>query len=173
MSNYRRLLMKGGTYFFTVVTYNRRPLLCEEYALNRLKAAFGYVKKSHPYQMEALVVLPDHLHCIWRLPEDDADFATRWNRFKRYFSIGIQGSLNQRREKSIWQHRFWERLIRNDADLHRRLDYIHYNPVKHGYVKNPYDWPYSTFKHHVKQGHYDMNWGALGEPEDIKKMLLE
>jgi len=173
MSNYHRLLMNGGTYFFTVVTYNRQPLLCDEPAITRLKAAFKYVVKTHPYRLDALVVLPDHLHCIWTLPEDDADFSTRWNRLKRYFSIGIEGKVNHRREKHIWQHRFWEHLIRDEEDLHRCLDYIYYNPVKHGHVKNPCDWPYSTFKRHVIRWHYDINWGASGEPENIKELILE
>ena len=87
MSEYHRLFVKGGTYFFTVVTYNRRSLLCEEAALIRLKAAFRYVMDKHPYRMDGLVVLPDHLHCIWRLPENDSNFSIRWNMLKRYFSI--------------------------------------------------------------------------------------
>ena len=173
MSNYRRLLIKGGTYFFTVVTYNRQPILCDEPSLSRLKEAFRYIKKTHPYHMTALVVLPDHLHCIWTLPENDDHFSMRWNRLKRYFSLGVEGKLNHRREKHIWQHRFWEHLIRNEEDLHRCLDYIHYNPVKHGHVKKPIDWPYSTFKRHVSLGHYDINWGAGDEPDNIQKLILE
>ncbi|MGQ3892585.1 REP-associated tyrosine transposase [Legionella sp. CNM-4043-24] len=89
MSDYHRLFIKGGTYFFTVVTHDRQPLLCEEPTLTRLKAAFRYVMNKHPYHMDGLVVLPDHLHCIWRLPENDHDFSVRWNLFKRYFSIGM------------------------------------------------------------------------------------
>ena len=173
MSNYRRLLVNGGTYFFTVVTYKRQLLLCEEHALSRLKAAFRYVMKTHPYRMDGLVVLPDHVHCVWTLPENDDDFSVRWHRLKRHFSIGIDGSTNHRRGKHIWQNRFWEHLIRDEKNLHHCLDYMHYNPVKHGYVAKPSDWKYSTFLQHVKHGHYDMNWGSNGEPPSIKKLLLE
>ena len=172
MSNYRRLFVKGGTYFFTVVTYDRQPLLCDEFALIRLKAAFRYVKEKYPYHMEGLVVLPDHLHCIWRVPKEDSNFSIRWNMFKRYFSTGMNSSINQRREKKIWQRRFWEHLIRDEEDLHRCLDYIHYNPVKHGYVEKPYDWNNSTFKQHVSRGCYDLNWGCNGETNTIKNMAL-
>src|SRR3990167_176199 len=173
MSEYHRLFVKGGTYFFTVVTHDRQPLLCNEAALMRLKAAFRYVRDKHPYRMEGLVILPDHLHCIWRLPEDDGNFSIRWNLLKIYFSIGMSSSVNKRREKTIWQRRFWEHLIRDESDLHRCLDYIHYNPVKHGYVTSPCDWASSTFKQHVKQGHYDINWGCDGEEVVIKNGLNE
>ena len=172
MSEYHRLFVKGGTYFFTVVTYNRQPILCNEHALIRLKAAFRHVRNRYPYWMDGLVVLPDHLHCIWRLPEDDSNFSVRWSMIKRYFSIGIDSSVNLRREKSIWQRRFWEHLIRDEDDLQRCLDYIHYNPVKHGYVKKPYDWHSSTFKQHVQRGHYDINWGSNKTPDKIEKLRL-
>src|ERR1700722_16264304 len=102
MSNYRRVYIQGGTYFFTVVTYKRNPILCSEKAIQRLKMSFKHTQKIHPFYLEGLVVLPDHLHCIWRLPEEDSDFSKRWNIIKRYFSIGIEGSLNKRREKNIW-----------------------------------------------------------------------
>ena len=172
MSEYHRLFVKGGTYFFTVVTYERQPLLCDEPALSRLKAAFRYVRDKHPYRMNGLVILPDHLHCIWRLPEDDGNFSIRWNMLKRYFSIGMDSTTNKRRENTIWQRRFWEHLIRDEEDLHRCLDYLHYNPVKHGYVKRPYDWNSSTFKQHAKRGFYDINWGCNGEANEVKNQLL-
>ncbi len=165
MSDYRRFYVKGGVYFFTLVTYGRRSILCEEKALIRLKAAFRYAMKKHPFRIRGLVILPEHLHCIWELPEDDNDFSLRWNMIKRYFSIDMEGSINHRREKNIWQRRFWEHLIRDDEDLRRCLDYIHYNPVKHGYVLKPCDWVYSTFKDHVKKGFYEMDWASGVEPE--------
>jgi len=172
MSEYHRLFVKGGTYFFTVVTYNRQPILCREPSLIRLKAAFRHVKDTYPFRTVGMVVLPDHLHCIWQLPESDNNFSIRWNMIKRYFSIGLVSQTNQRREKQIWQRRFWEHLVRDEEDLHRCLDYIHYNPVKHGYVKNPSDWKSSTFQRYVNQGYYDINWGCSGEPEAIKELLL-
>ena len=173
MSDYRRLLVKGGTYLFTVVTHGRKPFLCDEDKLDRLKDAFKYVMKKQPYRIDALVILPDHLHCVWTLPEDDADFSSRWLKLKRYFSIGIETTTNHRRKKNVWQNRFWEHLIRDQEELHRCFDYIHYNPVKHGYVNRPCDWLYSTFKQHVARGYYDVNWGANEEPKNIRSLVLE
>lgn len=173
MSDYRRLYEKGGIYFFTLVTYERRLLLCEEKALIRLKEAFYYTMKKYPFRMSGLVILRDHLHCIWQLPEKDDAFSVRWNRIKRYFSVGMQGDSNHRREKNIWQKRFWEHLIRDEADWERCLDYIHYNPVKHGYVDRPCDWPYSTFKKNVKKGLYEIDWGSEIEPNHISQLKWE
>jgi putative transposase len=173
MSDYRRLYVKGGVYFFTLVTHERRPLLCEEKALVRLKAAFRYSIKKYPFRINGLVILPDHIHSIWQLPEHDHDFSIRWNMIKRYFSIGMTGDTNHRREKNIWQKRFWEHLIRDEEDFQRCFDYIHYNPVKHGYVNRPSDWAFSTFKANVKKGFYDMDWGSSMEPDRIKNIQLE
>jgi putative transposase len=171
MSEYRRLFVKGAIYFFTVVTYNRQHLLCNEIALKRLKSSFRYAIQKHPFKIKGLVILPDHLHCIWHLPENDHDFSTRWSLFKRYFSSGFDAEINHRREKNIWQRRFWEHLIRNENDLNNCLDYIHYNPVKHGYVSSPGDWPQSTFLHHVQEGYYDLNWGSNHTPKSIENNL--
>lgn len=173
MSDYRRVYVDGGVYFFTLVTYERQPLLCTEQALARLKAAFRYTMKKCPFHINGLVVLPDHLHCIWELPEHDSDFSQRWNLFKRYFSIGMEGSLNERREKNICQRRFWEHFVRDECDFKRCLDYIYYNPVKHGYVDSPSDWSYSTFKRDVKRGLYEMDWASGGEPNEIRRLELE
>src|ERR1700689_4508683 len=110
MSNYHRIYIGGGTYFFTLVTHERKPLLCAEQALTRLRSAFRYAMEKHPFSIEGIVILPDHLHCIWKLPEYDADFSKRWSLIKRHFSIGMDGHSNHRREKNIWQRRFWEHL---------------------------------------------------------------
>ncbi len=173
MSDYHRLYEKGGTYFFTLVTYERRPLLCEEGAMLRLKAAFRYGMRKYPFHMKGLVILPDHIHCIWHLPEHDNDFSIRWNMIKRYFSIGMKDEVNHRREKNIWQRRFFEHLIRDEEDLQRCLDYIHYNPVKHGYVNRPCDWAYSSFKNNVRKGFYEIDWGSNVEPNRIQKLEWE
>jgi len=173
MSDYRRLYVNGGIYFFTLVTHGRKPILCEEQALTRLKAAFRYAMKKRPFHIHGLVILPDHIHCIWKLPEHDDDFSTRWNMIKRYFSIGMKGDVNHRREKNIWQRQFWEHLIRDEEDLQRCLDYIHYNPVKHGYVNRPCDWAHSSFKDNVRKGFYEMDWGSSIEPNRIQKLELE
>jgi putative transposase len=122
--------------------------------------------------MDAIVVLPNHLHCIWILPEGDNDFSVRWRLIKRYFSIGINVPLTKRGEKKVWQRRFWEHLIRDEKDWQRHMDYIHYNPVKHGFVESPIEWPHSSLETAVKQGLYERNWGG-SEPVALKDMDFE
>jgi putative transposase len=122
--------------------------------------------------VDAVVVLPDHLHCIWRLPEADADFSTRWRLVKRSFSLHLQTALNGRSEKVVWQRRYWEHLMRDEQDWRRHMDYIHYNPVKHGYALTPTDWPYSSFHRAVACGLYDPGWGAQ-EPATVTGMDVE
>jgi putative transposase len=173
MSNYRRAYIPGGTYCFTVVTHKRTPILCSEKAIQRLKTAFHYTQEKYPFKLEALVVMPDHLHCIWQLPQNDSDFSKRWNTLKRYFSLGIESDSNHRREKQVWQRRFWEHLVRDEKDLERCLDYIYYNPVKHGYVQKPIEWRYSTFKRDVEKGLYDKEWGSIVEPRHIAELDFE
>ena len=172
MSNYRRIYQKSACYFFTVVTYKRQMILQNENAITRLRDAFHRVIQSHLFQIDAIVVLPDHVHSIWRLPTDDADYSTRWMLIKRYFSMGCNAHLNQRRERTVWQRRFWEHTIRDDRDWRRHMDYIHYNPVKHGYVFRPIDWRYGSFRQAVQKGYYANDWGAQ-EPETIRYMDYE
>ena len=155
---YRRFYQSGARYFFTVVTAKRKPLLIEN--IDRLRSAFRLCLLRYPFEIEAIVVLPDHLHTIWRLPEGDADFSKRWMVIKRKFSSGLPStavsqSKVKKREKGIWQRRFWEHCIRNEDDWRRHVDYIHFNPVKHGYVVKPGDWLYSSFQKAVDQGWYD------------------
>ncbi|OQK17959.1 transposase [Methyloprofundus sedimenti] len=155
---YRRFYQSGARYFFTVVTAKREPLLIEN--IDRLRSAFRLCLLRYPFEIEAIVVLPDHLHTIWRLPEGDADFSKRWMVIKRKFSSGLPStavsqSKVKKREKGIWQRRFWEHCIRNEDDWRRHVDYIHFNPVKHGYVDKPGDWLYSSFQKAVDQGWYD------------------
>ena len=172
MSEYRRAFQPGGCYFFTVVTHGRRPWLTEEHAIERLRNAFRRVREDRPFTMDAIVVLPDHLHCIWQLPEGDNDFSERWRQIKRFVSIGMKSPLNVRKEKSLWQRRYWEHLLRNEEDWRRHMDYIHYNPVKHGYSRRPADWPYSSFKQVVARGWYEASWGEQ-EPAAIARMEFE
>jgi putative transposase len=112
MSDYRRLYINGGCYFFTLVTYHREPILCSQKAIHRIKAAFKYTKKKYPFHIKALVLLPDHLHCILTLPENDANFSIRWNLVKRYFSIGMNGEVNHRREKISGKEDFGSTLLK-------------------------------------------------------------
>jgi putative transposase len=160
MGEYRRLYQQGGSYFFTVVTYNRAPILTASENLSRLHQSFKHVMNQYSFTIEAMVILPDHLHCIWQLPPGDSDFSTRWRLIKRYFSIMKDKPVTERGEKNIWQRRFWEHFLRDEEDWRRHMDYIHYNPVKHGYVQNPADWPHSSFQKALQEGLYPIGWGT-------------
>ncbi len=170
MPNYIRAFFPGGTFFFTLVTFRRRKIFhlpeCREILHNVVER----VRLMYPFFINAWVLLPEHMHCIWRLPEGDADFSIRWNLIKSGFSKQtkdmlhrpewMNASKNKRRESTVWQRRFWEHLIRDDEDYRLHMDYIHYNPVKHGLVKRVRDWPYSTFHRYVRKGVYSENWGG-------------
>ncbi|MDP2783985.1 MAG: transposase [Sulfurimicrobium sp.] len=151
--DYRRARQAGGIYFFTVVTHNRQPLLTRPENLDLLRQAVRHVKASHPFAMTAHVILPDHWHCLWRLPQGDDDYSTRWRLIKHFVSIHATA-------RPFWQGRFWEHLIRDENDYQRHLDYIHYNPVRHGYAKTPGDWPHGSFAHYLEKGHYPPDWGV-------------
>ncbi len=157
---YRRSTAKGGTFFFTVVTGDRRKFFSDEFNVNLLRESFSTVKEKHRFAIDAFVLLPEHLHCIWTLPENDNDFSTRWRLIKGHFSRNCREELKGR---AVWQHRFWEHQIRNEEDLIRHVEYIHYNPVKHGLVKSPRAWQHSTFRRYVEQGVYHPDWGANEE----------
>jgi len=172
MSRYRRILVPGATYFFTVALADRKScLLVEE--IDRLRKTYGDVHRSLPFTTIAICVLPDHIHALWRLPEGDADYSGRWSRMKSGFSRGLpsaerSASKQLRREKGIWQRRFWEHQIRDHADLERHVDYIHYNPVKHGLVNRVADWPHSSFHRYVSAGWLDADWaGSVPEGQDL------
>ncbi len=176
---YRRSKQPGGSYFFTVVTYRRQPLFSLPENTDRLKAAFKREIEKYPFTIDAIVILPDHLHTLWSLPGGDHDYSTRWSRIKGYFSIGCVGlkemqsvSRHNKREKPVWQRRFWEHTIRDENDWRNHMDYIHYNPVKHGYARSAGEWPYSSFQRCAQRGWYAPDWGAT-EPEDIKEFDCE
>ncbi len=155
MSDYRRLYQDGATYFFTVVTHKRRPIFKEEKNIQIFKQSISAIKKSYPFEIKALVILPDHIHTLWEMPTDEQNFSLRWQLIKLYCSKRIP-------VKPLWQNRFWEHLVRDEKDMNRHYDYIYYNPVKHGLVTKAIDWPYSTFKRDVELGIYDKNWGLSG-----------
>ena len=169
MTEYRRHFVPGGTYFFTVNLAERSGrLLIERIAL--LRIAVVETRREHPYELDAAVVLPDHIHTIWTLPPGDANFSVRWRKIKARFSRGLprierrSASRAGKGERCIWQRRFWEHAIRDDTDLQRHIDYLHYNPVKHGHCDNVVDWPYSTFHRYVALGIYPEDWaGIVGE----------
>lgn len=144
MPNYRRLHIPGGDYFFTVNLLDRKTSLLTD-KIHVLRTAYAYVQTHHPFDTIAICVLPEHLHCIWRLPTGDADYSMRWRLFKSQFSKSLPTSIDTRKgrrkgERGIWQRRFWEHSIRDDEDLDRHIDYIHWNPVKHGLANKPEDW---------------------------------
>lgn len=172
MSDYRRLYAPGGTYFFTVVTADRQPLFAEQQNIDLLRQSFRYVRQRRPFELVACVVLHDHLHCLWQLPEEDADYSTRWQMIKTAFTRQWSTTSGGNRSKPVWQPRFWEHLIRDEEDLRRHLDYIHFNPVKHGLAANPGAWAPSSFRRFVEKGGYETDWGRC-EPENIKKMTIE
>lgn len=160
MRTYTRAWIPGGTYFFTVNLAQRRDNTLLVDRIHLLRQAFRLVIASHPFVIDAMVVLPEHLHCIWRLPDGDDRFDIRWRLIKTVFSRAmmpderISTSRERRNERGIWQRRYWEHVIRDDEDWRRHLDYIHYNPVKHGYVQRVRDWPHSSFHRFVRQGVY-------------------
>jgi len=165
MSNYRRVWVPGGTYFFSVNLLERRRRLLVEH-IDLLRDAFRAAKAARPFDLLAIVVLPDHLHCVWRLPEGDADNANRWAQIKSGFSRALPLHERRsprritRRERGIWQRRYWEHLVRDEDDLRRHVDYLHINPVKHGHAARAVDWPYSSFRRWVAAGVYPMEWAA-------------
>ena len=164
MSRYRRATAAGSSYFFTVVAYRRQQILCSEAIRSALRATIKTVRVARPFVIDAWVLLPDYLHCVWTLPDNDADFSTRWMMIKRAVSLAcredyrragwVTASKLKHRESTIWQRRFWEHQIRNENDFDRHVDYIHFNPVKHGHVQHAVDWPYSTFHRCVHDGIY-------------------
>jgi putative transposase len=168
---YRRSNLGGGTYFFTVNLAERSRRLLVEY-VDLLRDAFNVVKRRHPFHIDAVVVLPDHLHAIWTLPPGDVDYPTRWMLIKAGFSRRVSGgeristSRQSKGERGLWQRRYWEHTIRNEEDFRRHVDYIHYNPVKHGHVVRPTDWVYSSIHRYVHEGILPADWGYATAPVD-------
>jgi putative transposase len=171
---YRRMDVASATYFFTLVTYRRQPLLADAGAIALFESVVKSVQGKRPFAVEAQVVLPDHLHAMWTLPDGDADYSTRWRLIKEGFTreYARRHSLPRpdparkaRGERTVWQRRFWEHLIRDDRDFSAHLEYIHFNPVKHGLASAPRDWPFSSFSQWVARGAYDEDWGSNEMPK--------
>jgi len=168
MTNYRRAFIPGATYFFTVNLADRRATLLVDH-IDLLRDAIRYTRHRHPFDIDAMVVLPDHLHALWTLPPNDADFPLRWRLIKTWFSRHLprrehrRASRVDKGERGIWQRRYWEHLIRDEVDLARHVDYIHWNPVKHGRAARVVNWPYSTFHRFVRDGVLAEDWGWDGD----------
>lgn len=165
---YRRAIIPGATYFFTVNLHDRQSNLLLT-KIDLLRTVFRRVQRLHPFVVNAIVVLPDHLHTVFTLPENDSNYSLRWNLIKGFFSKEIHmtetigSSRRHKREREIWQRRFWEHLIRSEQDLKNHIDYIHYNPVKHGYVAYPAQWKYSSIHQYIKKGLLPVNWADGSE----------
>jgi putative transposase len=173
MSDYRRCYVPGGSYFFTVVTERRAAILANDSARDCLRNAIRHCQQHLPFRVDALVILPDHIHAVWTLPPDDCNYSKRWGIIKKHFTqnwlaLGgaeqsVTASRLRYRRRGIWQRRFWEHALRDELDYQNHLDYLHFNPVKHGLVKNVLDWPYSSFQRWVEQGTYPERWGSQSE----------
>ena len=164
MVNYRRNRLAGATYFFTVTLHDRHSQHLTTH-IDALRQAFRAAHKAKPFQIDAIVVLPEHLHTIWTLPEGDADYAGRWRMIKSRFTRllakrGIAMTRNTKGEYDLWQRRYWEHTILDDLDLQRHADYIHFNPVKHGLVQRVADWPHSSFHREVRRGMLPEDWAG-------------
>jgi len=171
MPEFRRNRVSGGTYFFTIAIAERhKDLLVKHIAL--LRNAIHLEKKRAPFVIIAMSILPDHLHAVWRLPVGDTNYSERWRRIKATFSKmlkrneTVSKSRFEKGERGIWQRRFWEHTIRDDADLQRHMDYVHFNLVKHRYVKKAADWQHSTFHAYVDRGVYPVDWGSAEEEKE-------
>jgi len=166
MPDYRRAWHPGGTYFFTVNLLQRQGNNLLTRHIDLLRQTVRSVRQRHPFRIHVRVVLPEHLHCVIELPPEDADFATRWRLIKMGFSKAMPrdeklSAVRARRgERGIWQRRYWEHQIRDEADYRAHMDYVHINPVGHGLVKSVTDWPYSTFHHLVAEGVYPADWAG-------------
>jgi putative transposase len=164
MPQYVRTKIKGSLFFFTVVLADRSSrLLIDE--IDRLRLIYQTIQQRRPFETIAICVLPDHIHAVWALPDGDTNFSTRWSHIKSGFSRGLNpmprsASKVGKREKGIWQRRYWEHAIRDDTDLERHVDYIHFNPVKHGHVTRVVDWPHSSFHRYVERGLWAADWGG-------------
>ena len=170
MPDYRRVYIPGATVFLTLVTYQRRAIFAEPDNIRRLRRAIADVKAEMPFAITAAVVLPDHLHFVWTLPPDDAQYSKRVGRLKVLFTRSFKGkeslpqdvcvSRRRQRESDVWQRRFWEHTIRDEDDWIRHLNYLHYNPVKHRLVQCPHQWEFSSFRQFAANGFYDKDWGC-------------
>ncbi len=159
---YRRAFQPGGMFFFTLVSYRRRPMFRRAIARSILRNAIRETQRRRPSVIDAMVLLPEHLHTIWTLPEGDADFSTRWRKINESFTRAFLASggegfdvtpgQSRKRHAGVWQARFWEHMIRDDCDYRRHVDYIHYNPVRHGLASCPHKWQWSSFSNWVKSG---------------------
>jgi putative transposase len=177
VSDYRRYFVPGATYFFTLVTERRAKVFASAVARTLLGNVMRQCLLRYPVRVVAIVLLPDHLHSLWSLPQGDDRYSLRWRWIKREFTrqwLAHGGAEQPRssarmaeRRRGVWQRRFWEHTIRDEEDLGTHFDYIHYNPVKHGLVRRSCDWPWSSFHRWVRAGHYPIGWAATMDDQPL------
>ena len=167
MGNYRRARIAGGTYFFTVVTAERRPWLGTEVGRNAFREAYRQVLVTQPFTTVAGVLLLDHVHCIWQLPDGDSDFPRRWQRIKRHATEQLKA---RGMTTPLWQPRFWEHAIEDEDDLRRHIEYVHYNPVKHGLARRASEWGPSSIHRYIRAGVYAPDW-ATEDPQALERSI--
>ncbi|WP_133512989.1 REP-associated tyrosine transposase [Candidatus Thiosymbion oneisti] len=170
MTSWRRVYQPGGTVFFTLVTEGRAPILTTSDGRRILRSVMSACRERWPFKIPATVLLPDHLHTIWTLPDGDSDYSTRWAWLKKEFTKAwlesggteqvISLSRRSNRRRGVLQRRFWEHTIRDERDFQRHLNYIHYNPVRHGYADCAVKWPWSSFHRYLRNGMYTAEWGC-------------
>lgn len=181
MPNYRRAHVPGGSFFFTLVTDDRVPLFDDAFGRRALGTLLRRAKRRWPFTINAVVLLPDHLHVIWSLPPGDTDYSKRLGWIKKEFSKGwlaagraeqpVTNGMSRQGRRGVWQPRFWEHAIESEDDFERHFDYVHYNPVKHRLARCPRDWPWSSFHRWVRAGVYPLNWGcASRQPLDFRDL---
>jgi putative transposase len=164
MVQYRRNKTKGGSYFFTLTLQDRRTDLLVKH-VDVLRKSIKKVQLELPFKIEAIVILPEHLHALWKLPTDDENYSVRWQKIKSLFTheiikCGVPLKKGRKDEYNLWQHRYWEHTIKDERDFENHVNYIHYNPVKHNLVKQVRDWQYSSFHTYVKNGILPLDWGG-------------
>jgi putative transposase len=172
MVQYRRNLLKSGTYFFTVTLINRHSNILVEH-IDLLRESIKATKQRHPFEIIAWVVMPDHLHAVWQLPADDCDYSGRWRAIKSHFVRALKKripvAMRQDRSALVWQRRFWEHTVKDEDDLRNCVDYCYINPVKHGLVKAVTDWPYSSFHRDVKRSIYSASWAGVDDADNKRE----
>jgi len=165
---YRRTDIPGASYFFTLVTEQRQNLFIHDENIELLRESFRQIKQKRPFIIEAAVIMPDHLHCIWTLPDNDADYSTRWRLIKAWFTkhcdqkykLPRNNARMKKQQQAIWQHRYWEYCLKDEEDFERHVDYIHYNPVKHHYVESPPQWKHSSIHRYIKEDILPRDWAG-------------
>jgi putative transposase len=172
MVRYRRNFIRGGTYFFTVALADRTSSALVD-NVDALRMAFRITRQERPFTIDAIAILPDHLHTIWTLPSGDSDFSDRWRRIKAYFThrlvaAGVPVKRHRNGEYALRQRRFWEHTIRNEIDFERHVDCVHFNPVKHELVNRVRDWPYSSFHAYVRRGVLPPDWAG-----DVEELTMD